>query len=239
MSGEPIEIKGEMTLISVLRLASAEIALIREGLQNKRDSVPQLFANSPLVVDCGQLGEDCAALDMVRLRTTVLDLGFIPVGIRNITEACVESAIQAGWAVLRAGRATGAAARVERSVSEEKADADVPTTVTTSVKVIDRPLRSGQQVYFPEGSLVILQHTSAGSEILAGGSVHVYGSLRGRVLAGIGGDTTARIFCQKLEAELVAIAGHYRLLDDIDTNLKGSPAMVWLEGEKLKIAPMF
>ncbi len=228
MSGEPIEIKGEMTLISVLRLASAEIALIRESLQNKRDSVPQLFANSPLVVDCSQLGEECAALDMVCLRATMLDLGFIPVGIRNITEACVESAIQAGWAVLRAGRATGASTRTERSASEEKAEQDVPTIVSTSVKVIDRPLRSGQQVYFPEGSLVILQHTSAGSEILAGGSVHVYGSLRG-----------ARIFCQKLEAELVAIAGHYRLLDDIDTNLKGSPAMVWLEGEKLKIAPMF
>ncbi|WP_242632678.1 septum site-determining protein MinC [Thiothrix fructosivorans] len=239
MSGELIEIKGEMTLISVLRLASAEIELIRQGVQNKRDSVPQLFANSPLVVDCSQLGDGCAALDMVRLRATILDLGFIPVGIRNITDTCVEAAIQAGWAVLRAGRATGASVRVERSVSEEKADADVPTTVMTSVKVIDRPLRSGQQVYFPEGSLVILQHTSAGSEILAGGSVHVYGSLRGRVLAGIGGDTSARIFCQKLEAELVAIAGHYRLLDDIDTNLKGSPAMVWLEGEKLKIAPMF
>ena len=86
---------------------------------------------------------------------------------------------------------------------------------------------------------MVLQHTSAGSELLAGGSVHVYGSLRGRVLAGIRGDTSARIFCQKLEAELVAIAGNYRLLDDIDTTLKGQPAMVWLEGEKLKIAPMF
>jgi len=231
LSGEPIEIKGEMTLISVLRLASTEIELIRQGVQNKRDSVPQLFVNSPLVVDCSQLGDGCAALDMVHLRATILDLGFIPVGIRNITDTCVEAAIQAGWAVLRAGRAPGASAR--------KAEPDVPAPVTTSVKVIDRPLRSGQQAYFPEGSLVILQHTSAGSEILAGGSVHVYGSLRGRVLAGIGGDTSARIFCQKLEAELVAIAGHYRLLDDIDTNLKGSPAMVWLEGEKLKIAPMF
>jgi septum site-determining protein MinC len=66
----------------------------------------------------------------------------------------------------------------------------------------------------------------------------VYGSLRGRVLAGINGDTQARIFCQKLNAELVAIAGHYRLLDDIETDLKGQPAMVWLEGERLRISPM-
>ena len=139
--------------------------------------------------------------------------------------------MQAGWAVLRAGRVSSAPARVRTPYRNEQPEQQEAAPTPTSVKVIDRPLRSGQQVYFPEGSLVILQHTSAGSEILAGGSVHVYGSLRGRVLAGIGGDTSARIFCQKLEAELVAIAGHYRLLDDIDTNLKGSPAMVWLEGK--------
>lgn len=237
MSGDLLEIKGEMTLLSVLRLASTEMETIREGLLHKLESVPQLFANSPLVVDCSRLGEACTALDMALLRNTIVELGFIPVGIRNIPEECVEPAIQAGWAVLRAGRANGAPVRVERPVAMEQPEPEAP--IARSVKVVDRPLRSGQQVYFPEGSLVILQHTSAGSEILAGGSVHVYGSLRGRVLAGIGGDTSARIFCQKLEAELVAIAGHYRLLDDIDTNLKGSPAMVWLEGEKLKIAPMF
>ncbi|WML91351.1 septum site-determining protein MinC [Thiothrix lacustris] len=237
LSGELIEIKGEMTLLSVLRLASADMEVIREGVQHKRDSMPQLFANSPLVVDCSQLGDTCAALDMTVLREVILALGFIPIGIRNITDTCVEQAIQAGWAVLRAGRATGAPTRIIEPLVEGESKQAEP--LLNSVKVVDRPLRSGQQVYFPEGSLVILQHTSAGSEILAGGSVHVYGSLRGRVLAGIGGDTSARIFCQKLEAELVAIAGHYRLLDDIDTDLKGSPAMVWLEGEKLRIAPMF
>jgi septum site-determining protein MinC len=237
VSGDLLEIKGEMTLLSVLRLTSTELETIRQGLQQKLESVPQLFANSPLVVDCSQLGDACAELDMAQLRETILALGFIPVGIRNMTEECVEPAKQAGWAVLRAGRATGALPRLETPTTAGDPEPEAP--MTASVKVVDRPLRSGQQVYFPEGSLVILQHTSAGSEILAGGSVHVYGSLRGRVLAGIGGDTSARIFCQKLEAELVAIAGHYRLLDDIDTDLKGSPAMVWLEGEKLRIAPMF
>ncbi|SEA54319.1 septum site-determining protein MinC [Thiothrix caldifontis] len=241
MSGELVEIKGEMTLLSVLRLASANLETIQEKLQNKRDSLPQLFDNSPLLVDCSPLGEACLTLDMLGLREMLLTLGFIPVGIRNIAEECVEKAMQAGWSVLRAGRATGAPSRLGRSVEPEMVaiEPKVTASTATSVKVVDRPLRSGQQVYFPEGSLVILQHTSAGSEILAGGSVHVYGSLRGRVLAGIGGDTSARIFCQKLEAELVSIAGHYRLLDDMDTNLKGSPAMVWLDGEKLKITPMF
>ncbi|MEZ5448134.1 MAG: septum site-determining protein MinC [Thiolinea sp.] len=103
---------------------------------------------------------------------------------------------------------------------------------------MERPVRSGQQVYCPDGDIVVMQHTSAGSELLAGGSVHVYGALRGRVLAGIQGDATARIFCLHLEAELVAIAGRYRLLDDMEAGLKGQPAMVYLEDEKLKIVPI-
>lgn len=232
MSAESVEIKGEMTMLSVLQLASADMEKIRQGLQLKRDSLPALFAGSPLVVDCHQVGDECANLDMTVLHDTIEELGFIPVGIRNLPENCVEQARQAGWAILHGGRSV-AASRIEKPVPQKSSSPE------KSIEVIDRPVRSGQQIYFPDGDIVVLQHTSAGSEILAGGSVHVYGSLRGRVLAGIQGDTSARIFCQKLEAELVAIAGNYRLLDDIDTDLKGRPAMVWLEGEKLKIAPMF
>lgn len=232
MSADVVEIKGEMTLVSVLQLASPDVAKVRQGLQQKRDSVPQLFVNSPLVVDCSTLGDACQRLDFQVLREAIVDLGFIPVGIRNIPDACQEQAVLAGWAVLRPVRQS-AIPRTGRPAVQE------PVAAGKSIEVIERPVRSGQQVYFPDGDIVVLQHTSAGSEILAGGSVHVYGSLRGRVLAGIHGDTSARIFCQKLEAELVAIAGNYRLLDEIETDLKGQPAMVWLEGEKLRIAPMF
>lgn len=232
MAVEAVEIKGEMLLLNVLHLHSPDTVKIKQGLQHKRDSLPQLFANSPLLLDGSALGNACRDLDMQALRTMVIDLGFIPVGMRNLPEECLQPATQAGWAVLRSPRAMPP--RTERAIAREPVAAQKP-----SVEVVDRPVRSGQQVYFPDGDVVVLQHTSAGSEILAGGSVHVYGSLRGRVLAGIHGDTSARIFCQKLEAELVAIAGNYRLLDEMDTDLKGQPAMVWLEGEKLKIAPMF
>lgn len=234
MSGETVEIKGEMTLLSVLQVISPVLDQVRKGLQQKRDSLPQLFEKSPLIVDCAALGESCQTLDLRALHQVVVELGFIPVGIRNIPEPCVTLAVQAGWAILRPGRTSSTTTtRIERPVVR------TPEVLPNRVEVIDRPVRSGQQVYFPDSDIVILQHTSAGSEILAGGSVHVYGSLRGRVLAGIQGDRSARIFCQKLEAELVAIAGNYRLLDDIDTNLRGQPAMVWLDGEKLRITPMF
>ena len=86
-----------------------------------------------------------------------------------------------------------------------------------------------------EGDAILLTHTSAGSEVMASGSIHVYGALRGRVLAGVHGDTSARIFCRSLDAELIAIAGRYQLLDESDTNLRGKAAMISLDGEKLII----
>jgi septum site-determining protein MinC len=100
---------------------------------------------------------------------------------------------------------------------------------------VDRPVRSGQQIYAANADMTVLAPTSAGSEIMADGSIHIYGALRGRVLAGARGNESARIYCQSLQAELVAIAGRYQLLDELDTPLKGKPAMIRLEGEKLVV----
>jgi len=118
-------------------------------------------------------------------------------------------------------------------VNDEKSS--IKTPVETLGLTIDRPVRSGQQVYAKNGDLIVLSQTSAGSEVMADGSIHVYGPLRGRVLAGVKGDKTARIFCRSLEAELIVIAGCYQLLDESKTDLKGKPAMIRLEDEKLII----
>jgi septum site-determining protein MinC len=143
---------------------------------------------------------------------------------------------------------------IEEQSQEKKATADIDNAnfvskketneITTNVAqstivknglTIERPIRSGQQIYAKNGDLIILSQTSAGSEVMADGSIHVYGPLRGRVLAGVKGDKTARIFCRSLEAELIVIAGCYQLLDESDTELKGKPAMIHLEDEKLII----
>ena len=109
------------------------------------------------------------------------------------------------------------------------------TTTGNTTEVFGKPVRSGQQVFVDSGDAVLLTHTSAGSEVMASGSVHVYGAIRGRVLAGVHGDVTARIFCRSLDAELIAIAGRYQLLDEGNTDLRGKPAMIRLDGEKLII----
>lgn len=100
--------------------------------------------------------------------------------------------------------------------------------------VIDAPVRSGQSIIFPEGDVTILGSVGSGAEVIAGGSIHIYGSLRGRALAGSAGQTDARIFCRKLEAELIAIDGLYKTAEDIEPKLHGQSVQIWLDGDRLK-----
>jgi septum site-determining protein MinC len=103
--------------------------------------------------------------------------------------------------------------------------------------VLASPVRSGQSI-FSEGDVTVLGSVGSGAEIVAGGSIHVYGALRGRAMAGISGNSAARIFCQKIEAELLAIDGYYQTAEEIDVALRNRPAQAWLEGDIMKIAPL-
>ncbi len=115
--------------------------------------------------------------------------------------------------------------------------AAVPVPTTPSL-VVSRPVRSGQSIFFPEGDVTIIGSVASGAEIVAGGSIHVYGPLRGRAMAGSTGNASARIFCRKLEAELIAIDGFYKTADDMEPDLRGKPVQIWLEGETIKAATL-
>ena len=104
--------------------------------------------------------------------------------------------------------------------------------------LLDNQVRSGQSVVFPDGDVTIVGSVSSGAEIVAGGSIHVYGTLRGRAMAGINGNLAARIYCQKIEAELLAIDGYYRTAEEIDATLYDRPMQVWLEGDTVQITPL-
>ncbi|TXH70673.1 MAG: septum site-determining protein MinC [Thiothrix sp.] len=224
-----------MSLLTVLVLYSTDMHAIGAALEAKGQQASHFLERSPIILDCQLLGEAGLALDFVELKLQVSKLGFVPVGLRNLWVDAEAKALEAGWALLRPSK--------QQPVANTPAVTEVNLTPVSPeavqrLLVLDRPVRSGQQVYCPQGDIVVLQHTSAGSELLAGGSVHVYGALRGRVLAGVQGDTQARIFCERLEAELIAIAGRYRLLDEIESNLKGQSVMIYLDQEKLKIVPI-
>ena len=104
--------------------------------------------------------------------------------------------------------------------------------------LIDAPVRSGQAIVHPDGDVTIVGSVSSGAEIVAAGSIHVYGTLRGRVLAGAYGNQRARIFCRRLDAELIAIDGHYIVADEVEPHLRKAPIQAWLEGDELKIITM-
>jgi septum site-determining protein MinC len=104
--------------------------------------------------------------------------------------------------------------------------------------LLENPVRSGQSVIFTEGDVTVLGSVGSGAEIVAGGSIHIYGTLRGRAMAGVNGNSSARIYCQKIEAELLAIDGYYRTAEDFDAALRNRPAQAWLDGTTMKITPL-
>ena len=113
-----------------------------------------------------------------------------------------------------------------------------PQPAPVSSLLIDAPVRSGQAIVHPDGDVTIVGSVSSGAEIIAAGSIHVYGTLRGRVLAGAYGNQRARIFCRRLDAELIAIDGHYIVADEVEPHLRKAPIQAWLEGDELKIITM-
>jgi septum site-determining protein MinC len=133
---------------------------------------------------------------------------------------------------LRGGRA---AALEAVEPAPRKSNAREPTSL-----LLDSPVRSGQSIFFPNGDVTVLGSVASGAEIVAGGSIHVYGTLRGRAMAGVsgGGNRQARIFCSRVEAELLAIDGFYRTIDDLDESLCARPVQAWLEGETLMITAL-
>jgi septum site-determining protein MinC len=109
-----------------------------------------------------------------------------------------------------------------------------PANVTQLL--IHAPVRSGQTIYYPEGDVTIIGSVASGADVIAGGSIHIYGALRGRAFAGAEGESHARIFCRRLEAELLAVGGVYLTADQIETNVRGQPVQAWLEHESIRIA---
>jgi septum site-determining protein MinC len=104
--------------------------------------------------------------------------------------------------------------------------------------LIEEPVRSGQSVAFVEGDITVLGSVGSGAEIIAGGSIHIYGTLRGQAMAGVTGNRRARIFCHRFEAELLAIGSYYKTADEIDDSIRSGPIQAWLDGNTLKISAM-
>ena len=125
-----------------------------------------------------------------------------------------------------------------RDHANEPAQKRAEAKPKTNSLLLDSPVRSGQSIVFTEGDVTVLGSVGSGAEIVAGGSIHVYGTLRGRAMAGVNGNSSARIYCQKIEAELLAIDGYYQTAEEIDASLRNRPAQAWLQGDIMRITPL-
>jgi septum site-determining protein MinC len=135
--------------------------------------------------------------------------------------------------LLRSGRVAGEVTEITLKPNPEQVVVAAPREPASLV--LDQPVRSGQTIFFPDGDVSVLGSVGSGAEIVAGGSIHIYGTLRGRAMAGSTGNGRARIFCQKIEAELLSINGYYRTADEIEERLRGRPTQAWLDGSVLAI----
>jgi septum site-determining protein MinC len=137
--------------------------------------------------------------------------------------------------VLKSGRAGQSAETPEAAPPRAAARPSPPEAASL---LLECPVRAGQTVVFPQGDVTVLGSVASGAEIVAGGSIHIYGTLRGRAFAGSTGNSRARIFCNKVEAELLAIDGLYRTADDIESSLRSQPIQAWLKDDVMFIAPL-
>lgn len=227
-----LEFKSSTFSVPVLVLASDDMMVIEQQLDAKIRLAPEFFKNSPLVLDVQELNKQKKDLDVNAFIALIRMLGLLPIGIRGGNPKQNETAISLGIPVQSIHAASAAVDAKKTAVPaqsrEEKESANTGTTMIT------QPIRSGQRVY-AAGDLIIIAPVSAGTEILAEGNIHVYGTLRGRALAGVQGNSEARIFCYDLQAELISIAGNYKISEDINQSVRGRPVQIYLDNRKLII----
>lgn len=223
----PFELKGSLFTLTVLHLFQLDPSAIERHLAEKIKQAPSFFNNTPVVIDLEGMTYPPEGVDFNGLYELLRKHGMAPVGIRNGSPELQAAARLARLPVLPESRVTGAARKSERTD---------PTPAHS--QIISHPVRSGQQIYTPDGDVIVLGAVSAGAEVIADGNIHVYGVLRGRALAGVKGDAETRIFCQSLEAELVSIAGRYRVSEQLSAADRGKPAQIRLVEDRLVIEPL-
>jgi septum site-determining protein MinC len=205
------------------------------ALDAQMERSPNFFDSRPVVVDLGAIPhEQRGVAEFLQLLESR--------GIRIIgTEGAHPS-----WPGIEAwGRSLPASSKPGRPIEAPEIHPSKPAAappvephahVEANTLLIDQPVRSGQSVVFERGDVTILGSVASGAEVMAGGSVHIYGTLRGRAIAGLAGNANARIFCSKLQAELLSIDGIYQTADDMPARILGKPVQAWLENDQMKIS---
>lgn len=258
-SAPTLEFKGSTLSLTVLHaaLGSADAATVERALAELCGQAPDFFSHDPTIVDLAGLEPD-AQPDWAALLPLLRRHQLTPFAVRNASAIQAEAARAAGLVIAEEVETAVRPAPAVPVVQDEPATATAPEAVQpqeaeapapepapalaapeepppTGTLVVDRPLRSGQQVYARGGDVIVLAMVNPGAEVIADGNIHVYAPLRGRALAGAKGDAAARIFTTCFEAELVSIAGVYRTFEaGVEQNLASQPVQIRLDGPDIE-----
>jgi len=185
---------------------------------------PDFFVGKPVVLDLSAV--DLSQSAIIHLVKSIEQRNIRVLGFEGVDAAHLDLSMPP---LLTGGRHCAP----QLTVAEKRETKPQATSL-----LLDSPVRSGQSVIFIDGDVTVLGSVSSGAEIVAGGSIHVYGTLRGRAMAGVNGNSAARIYCQRVEAELLAIDGYYLTAEELDANLRSKPAQARLDGKIMRITPL-
>lgn len=243
-SRSSFDLKSASLPVVAVLLKTTDAAQFAADLAERVADAPGFFDNDPVLIDLAPVREAEAPIDFAAIAAALRQHNTLPVAVRGGSPTQMEAARTAGLAAApdappaRAEAPAPVQEVVREVIREVEVVREVPMPGPGTV-VVDKPLRSGQQVYARGADLVVMAVVSFGAEVIADGNIHVYAPLRGRAIAGARGNTEARIFSTCLEPQLVSIAGIYRTTETaLPDNVAGKPAQVRLDGEKLIIEPL-
>ena len=239
------ELKIGQVGIANLRIRTLDVDQLIREMRERVERAPKLFGRAAVIVDFGGLTRLPDADTARALIDGLRGAGVLPVALAYGTRDTEILSEQLGLPLLAKFRAqyepvaqsAPAAARATPEPTPAKSTAPAVKAVETKPGLVQKtPVRSGQQLYAENRDLTVLSTVGAGAEVISDGSIHIYGALRGRALAGARGNADARIFCREFHAELVAVAGHYKVMEEVPNELRGKAVQIWLDQDQLKIA---
>lgn len=220
------EIKGKVAPCTLFRPLVTDMESMARDVDVRLGETPQFFRNMAVIIDLAGLGPARDEMDLAELVALLREHGLTPVGIQGAGEDQERLACELRLGVFREGKQPAG-----RMVAETPGGCGAEV----GAMIVDKPVRSGQQVYAKGRDLVVLAPVGPGAEVIADGNIHVYAPLRGRALAGAMGYEAARIYCKELRAELISVAGLYRVSEDMPEALHGASVQARLNGRQLLI----
>ena len=216
-------VQGALFTVMVVRAAMLRDPAFEHELAQQIERSPRFFQNAPVVLDLRGVDNFTEAAELATVKDKLRALTLTMVGVQNAQPAQVEAATAAGLASFAPNAST------------QPRGGPPPAPAAAKTRLVTDPVRSGTQIYARGSDLIVAATVSPGAELVADGNIHVYGALRGRALAGANGDVAARIFCTRLEAELISIAGRYLVSEQLPPETRSFPVQVALVDDQLTI----